>query len=99
MSPSSQVVSISVEERTDDRVAKLRSVLGVLTPRGGPSNQAVQTALLDGKPEVIAKTILEHTIEGEQGRLAIESILELEPSGRLARFLATELKLRSTARD
>lgn len=93
------LVSVAGEQRVDEqeerRLQKLKAVLGRLEPRGGPSEQAVKTALYDGEAEALVESILEHTILGLRGKELIEEILVLEPSGELARFLATELKYRA----
>lgn len=99
MSSKPTLVSVSNQAELSgiekDRIVKLRNVLEVLTPRGGPSIQAVKTALYDGSAEIIAATILRHTEEGVEGERMLEAILALEPTGRLARFLAAELKQRA----
>jgi len=79
----------------EERVKKLRDVLRILESRGGPSEPAVRTALYDGDAETIASTILCHTEKGMEGKQMIDAILALEPTGRLARFLAAELKKRA----
>jgi hypothetical protein len=99
MTTTPKLVSVSASDELPgsekERLQKLREVLGRLTPRNGPSEQAVKTALYDDDADTMAATILYHTKEGSEGQQMLEAILALEPSGKLARFLAAELKIRA----
>lgn len=82
-------------DEDQERLQKLKAVLKILEPRSGPSEQAVKAALFDGSADQVSRAILEHTELGLKGAEFINQILHLESSGRLARFLAVELKLRA----